>query len=105
LDSITNAKTDIATRALVEASTEAEQMLSVTEKFMSKNAFLLTQAEITLTAGAMQALQLAITMEDKHLIQTKTEELNDITRPFAERAMDQAISGALKGKDIQDKDF
>jgi molecular chaperone HscA len=53
----------------------------------------------------MQALQLAITMEDKHLIQTKTEELNDITRPFAERAMDQAISGALKGKDIQDKDF
>jgi molecular chaperone HscA len=49
----------------------------------------------------MQALQLAITMEDKHLIQTKTEELNDITRPFAERAMDQAISGALKGKDIQ----
>jgi molecular chaperone HscA len=101
MDSITHAKEDIATRALVEARTEAEQMLSVTEKFLTKNASILTQEELMASANAMQALQLAITMEDKHLIQTKTEELNDITRPFAERAMDQAISGALKGKDIQ----
>jgi len=105
MDSITHAKEDIATRALVEARTEAEQMLSVTEKFMGKNAAILTKEEITLAAGAMQALQLAITMEDKDLIQAKTEELNDITRPFAERAMDQAVSGALRGKDIQHKDF
>ncbi len=101
MDSITHAKEDIATRALVEARTEAEQMLSVTEKFLTKNAAILTKEELTASANAMQALQLAITMEDKHLIQTKTEELNDITRPFAERAMDEAISGALKGKDIQ----
>ena len=101
MDSITHAKEDIATRALVEARTEAEQMLSVTEKFLTKNASILTKDELTASASAMQALQLAITMEDKNLIQAKTEELNDITRPFAERAMDQAISGALKGKDIQ----
>ena len=101
MDSITHARQDIATRALVEARTEAEQMLSVTEKFLTKNASILTKEELTTSANAMQALQLAITMEDKNLIQTKTEELNDVTRPFAERAMDQAISGALKGKDIQ----
>ncbi|MCX6331394.1 MAG: Fe-S protein assembly chaperone HscA [Bacteroidetes bacterium] len=105
LDSLTNAKADISMRALVEARTEGEQMLSVTEKFMMKNASLLTKDEISLTASAMQALQLAITMEDKHLIQAKTEELNDISRPFAERVMDQAISGALKGKGIEDKDL
>ena len=105
LDSLTNAKADISMRALVEARTEGEQMLSVTEKFMMKNAALLTKDEISLTASAMQALQLAITMEDKHLIQAKTEELNDISRPFAERVMDQAISGALKGKGIEDKDL
>ena len=105
MDSITHAKEDIATRALVEARTEAEQMLSVTEKFLTKNASILTKEELTASANAMQALQLAITMEDKNLIQVKTEELNDITRPFAERAMDQAISGALRGKDIQDKNF
>jgi molecular chaperone HscA len=86
----------------VEARTEAEQILSVTEKFLTKNASILTKEEITLSATAMQALQLAITMEDKNLIQAKTEELNEVTRPFAERAMDEAISGALKGKGIMD---
>jgi molecular chaperone HscA len=102
MDSITYAKEDIATRALVEAKTEAEQILSVTEKFMSKNIALLSKEELMQTAEAMQALQLAITMEDKNLIQGKTEALNDLTRPFAERVMDQAISGALKGKGIMD---
>jgi molecular chaperone HscA len=96
MDSITYAKEDIATRALVEAKTEAEQILSVTEKFI------LSKEELMQTAEAMQALQLAITMEDKNLIQGKTEALNELTRPFAERVMDQAISGALKGKGIMD---
>ena len=102
LDSITHAKEDIASRALVEARTEAEQILSVTEKFMSKNISLLSKEELMQTAEAMQALQLAITMEDKDLIQNKTADLNELTRPFAERVMDQAISGALKGKGIMD---
>ena len=105
MDSITNAKADISMRALVEARTEAEQMLAVTEKFVAKNVALLNAEELTLTANAMQALQLAITMEDKNLIQAKTEALNDLTRPFAERVMDQAISSALSGKRIEDKDF
>jgi molecular chaperone HscA len=48
----------------------------------------------------MQALQLALTMENKDLIHTKIEELNEISRPFAERAMDVAVSTALKGKSI-----
>ena len=100
LDSITHAKDDIQTRALVEARTEGEQILSVTEKFLTKNASLISKEEMLATANAMQALQLALTMEDKNLIQTKTEELNEVTRPFAERAMDAAISGAMKGQHI-----
>lgn len=100
LESITHAKDDMQTRALVEARTEGEQILGVTEKFIGKNAGLLAKDELTATASAMQALQLAITMEDKNLIHTKIEELNEVTRPFAERAMDAAISGALKGKSI-----
>jgi molecular chaperone HscA len=100
MDSITHAKDDMLTRALVEARTEAEQILSVTEKFIAKNALLLTKEEMITTAAAMQNLQMALTMNDKNLIQTKIEELNEISRPFAERAMDQAVSGALKGKQI-----
>lgn len=100
MDSLTHAKEDMQVRALVEARTEGEQILEVTEKFIGKNASLLSKEEITATAAAMQALQMALTMEDKNLIHTKIEELNEVTRPFAERAMDAAISGALKGKSI-----
>lgn len=98
LDSITHAKDDMVTRALVEARTEGEQILDVTEKFLTKNPQLLSKEEVLATANAMQALQLALTMEDKNLISSKIEELNEITRPFAERAMDQAVGQALKGK-------
>jgi molecular chaperone HscA len=100
LDSITNAKADIATRALVEARTEGEQLLQTTEQFIQKNAAHLTREELMTTAEAMQALQLAITMEDKNLIQQKIEALNELSRPYAERIMDMAIGMAMKGNKI-----
>lgn len=100
MDSITHAKEDIATRALVEARTEGEQLLETTEKFITKNIALLTPQEIQDTAAAMQALQLAITMDDKDLIHQKVEELNEVSRPYAERAMDEAVGNAMKGKKI-----
>jgi molecular chaperone HscA len=99
-DSIENAAADMVLRALVEARTEGEQLLAVTEKFMVKHQSLLSPEEVTQTALALQALQLSITMEDKNLIQAKIEALNETTRPFAERAMDEAVKGALKGKSI-----
>jgi molecular chaperone HscA len=100
LESITHAKDDMATRALVEARTEGEQLLHTTERFMQRHASLLTPAEIQETAAAMQALQLALTMTDKDLIHTKIETLNEISRPYAERVMDMAVSEAMKGKAI-----
>src|SRR4051794_7033622 len=98
LDSITHAKDDMQRRALVEARTEGEQLLQATEKFLANNSSLITSQEMVATATAMQALQLALTMTDKDLIHTKTEALNEVTKPFAERAMDKAVSEALKGK-------
>ena len=100
LDSLSNAKEDIAARALAEARQEGEQLLKTTERFLQKNAADLSQIELMDTANAMQALQLAVTMEDKDLIHTKTEILNEISRPYAERVMDNAISTAMKGKAI-----
>ncbi|WP_394767907.1 Fe-S protein assembly chaperone HscA [Ferruginibacter sp.] len=100
LDSITHAKEDIAIRALVEARTEGEQLLETTEKFIQKNTTHLSKEEFMQTAAAMQALQLSLTMNDKNLIHTKVEELNNISRPYAERIMDAAISYAMRGKTI-----
>lgn len=100
MESITHAKDDIAARALAEARSEGEQLLKATERFLHKNAALLKNEELIQTADAMQALQLAITMEDKNLVQTKIEALNEISRPYAERVMDEAIASAMKGKTI-----
>jgi molecular chaperone HscA len=99
-DSMANAETDIAARALAEARTEGEQLLKTTERFLQKNAAALVNTELADTAAAMQALQLAITMDDKDLIHKKTEELNDISRPYAERIMDAAVGEAMKGKNV-----
>ena len=100
LDSITNAQADITARALTETKTEAEQLLKTTERFLYKNKPLLSPEELMQTAHAMQALQMAITLDDKNIIQSKHEELNDISRPYAERVMDEAVSLAMKGKSV-----
>ena len=100
LDSMANAQSDIAARALAEASTEGEQLLKTTERFLQKNAALLINHELSETAAAMQALQMALTMADKNLIQSKTDILNDISRPYAERIMNSAVGEAMKGKNI-----
>jgi molecular chaperone HscA len=100
LDAMANAQVDIAARALAEAKTEGEQLLKTTERFLQKNANHLINNELSETAAAMQALQLAITMDDKNLIHTKTEQLNDISRPYAERIMDMAVGDAIRGKTI-----
>lgn len=100
LDSLTHAKEDISTRALVEAVTEAQQMIDTTERFLEKNKELLEDEEIAATHKQIAALNAAITANDKDRVQKETEELNEISRPFAERVMDAAIKEAMKGKKI-----
>ena len=100
LDSLTHAKDDIKTRALVEASTEAEQMLDTTAKFLTKYRDALTEEEITITNERMQVLRDAIAAKDKDRIQHETEILNDVSRPYAERVMEGALKDAMKGKKI-----
>lgn len=100
LESITHAKDDIQKRALVEARTEGEQLLETTEKFIANYRSILTDQEMLATAAAMQSLQLALTLADKDLIRQQMEALNEISRPYAERAMDKAVSTALKGQKI-----
>lgn len=100
LDSLTHAKEDISTRALVEATTEAQQMLETTEKFLVKHREALTDEEIELTSLHMQKLRDAITAKDKDRIQHETEDLNNVSRPYAERVMEGALKDAMKGKKV-----
>nr|WP_067059105.1 Fe-S protein assembly chaperone HscA [Mucilaginibacter sp. L294] len=101
MDSITNAKDDVNARMLIEAKTEAEQMVYVVENFLKKNGQLLNADEVTETNIQVEALKAALSTGDKDLIHTKIDDLNNFTRPFAERVMDVAIATAMKGKSIE----
>ena len=102
MESIQHASEDIKIRALVEAKTEAQQLIDTTQKFLNKNAEFLLTEEITKTTKAIDDLRSAFDSENKDLIHQKTESLNEISRPYAERVMDLAISKAMSGKSIKD---
>ncbi len=100
IDSIQNAQSDVQQRMIIEARTEAEQMVYTVERFLSKNAAYLNETEISETRQLLQELKDSLNSGSKDLILKKVEALNEYTRPFAERVMDVAISTAMKGKQI-----
>lgn len=99
-----NAKEDLDERMLRETQNEGEQIIYTTLRFIEKNTNLLTGSEIN---GAKQRIDtlrgLLKRSTDRHELQSSIEELNDYSRPFAERLMDTAVSTALKGKQIDDE--
>lgn len=100
MDSLTHAKEDMQTRALVEASTEATQMVDTVLRFLEKNAGMLNEEEISATRRQIGILEDTISAKDKNRIQEETEKLNELTRPYAERLMDAALKDAMRGKKI-----
>jgi len=76
-------------------------MVYTVERFLQKNSDYVSIAEISETTKYIQALKDALTRGNKDLIHKSIDELNEFTRPFAERLMDQAISTAMKGKSIE----
>ncbi|MGL4347048.1 MAG: Fe-S protein assembly chaperone HscA [Chitinophagaceae bacterium] len=100
-DSILNAKTDRDTRALVEAKTEAEQIIEVTQTFLKKYSLELSQQEIDKTKDIIKNLQEKLSLNDKNEIQFVTEFLNEYTTPFAQRIMNKALSENMKGQKIE----
>jgi molecular chaperone HscA len=102
IDSIENAKSDVEQRMLIEAKSEGEQLVYTAERFVTKNSEILTEEEINSTNTHIDALKEALAKGDKDLILKKADELNEYTRPFAERLMDMAVGQAMKGKKIDE---
>ncbi len=100
LDSIHHAKGDMQQRALVEAQTEGALLLQTTKTFLTKNESFLSEDEKEATQNAMNSLEQKIQSGSKDEIQQAIEALNTISKPYAERLMDAAISHALKNKSI-----
>ncbi|HEX8607238.1 MAG TPA: Fe-S protein assembly chaperone HscA, partial [Pedobacter sp.] len=100
IDSITHAKSDVEQRMLIEARSEGEQLVYTAERFIDKHSEFLTALEIKETRTHIDALKAALSSAVKDEILKRADELNEFTRPFAERVMDVAVSAAMKGKSI-----
>ena len=92
MDSLTHAREDVAARMVIEARTVAEQMLYQVERFVAKNGQHLTPEETAQTqAGVTQRLRDALETQEKDAILKAVDELEELTRPFAERVMNICI--------------
>jgi molecular chaperone HscA len=100
MDSITHAQADIQVRAIMEARTEGQQLIETTKQFLQKNIEFILPQEVDNTNAAIEELKIKMQFENKDEIHSAIEKLNAISRPYAERLMDEAISRAMKGKKI-----
>ena len=100
LDSLVNAKDDVAARLLIEARTAAEQLLYQVDSFTRKNRQHLTAAELATTETQVATVRTALAGTDRDPILKAMDELDELTRPYAERVMNISIQQAMAGKKI-----
>ncbi|MDP2174926.1 MAG: Fe-S protein assembly chaperone HscA [Bacteroidota bacterium] len=100
LSAMQNAEIDLQNRKLAELKSEAEQLIYQCEKLIKSNQTLLSADEISKTSLKINDLKSACNILNEQAINQEIERLNQLTRPFAERLMDEAIGNALKGKKI-----
>ena len=100
LAAMSNAEADMQKRQLSETITEAEQVMYQCRKLLNANQTLLSEAEVDMTQAAISELEALCQGSDREAINQSMERLNTVTRPFAERLMDQAIGKALTGKKL-----
>lgn len=100
MDSLVNAKDDVAARLLIEARTAAEQLLYQVEGFTRKNRQHLTETELADTEAQVARVRTALAGTDRDPILKTMDELDELTRPYAERVMNISIQQAMAGKKI-----
>jgi molecular chaperone HscA len=100
MDSLVHAKDDVAARLLIEARTAAEQLLYQVNNFTKKNRQHLTETELTATEAQVETLRAALTATERDPILKAMDELDELTRPYAERVMNISIQQAMAGKKI-----
>ena len=102
-ESIEFAEQDFAERQLIEARTEAEAILTATEKaFRDPRSSEISAAERRSIDNSVAALRSAMAGTDYKLVRQRIDELNQATTNLAEILMNSALQTALEGKRLDD---
>ncbi len=100
LDSLKNAEADMKRRGLVEAKTEANNVLMSARKFIRQNESWLDDDQVEDIERYVQALAVSMEGSDKDEINRRLEALNEFTAPLAHEALDRNVAAAMRGKDV-----
>ena len=101
-ESIEFAEQDFAERQLIEARTEAEAILTATEKAFRDPRSEISPAERRSIENSVAALRSALAGTDYKLVRQRIDELNQATTNLAEILMNSALQTALEGKRLDD---
>jgi len=104
IDSYEHAEEDLSERNLRIEKVEAERILAATRTAMATDAELLDDVVKVATEGAIAVLEGAMTGTNHLAIRRAIEALDLASKPFAEKRMNRAVRGALKGRQIADVD-
>jgi molecular chaperone DnaK (HSP70) len=100
-ESIEYAEQDFVERQAIEARTEAETILSATQKALgTAQAAGLPHAERKAIDAALAALKESVSGSDYKLMRKRIDELNHATMNLAELVMNSAVSTALQGRKL-----
>ena len=101
-ESMEHAKSDMTERLLVESRVDGERVLSALGAALSVDGDLCIDADRETINQAAARLREAISDTDRDLIHARITDLDETSRPFAERRMDRGIRKALEGKRVSE---
>ena len=102
LDSFDNAETDFEARQLIEARLEAENILDKVQKAHASPAWqMISEEEKAAIAAASADLTATKSADNLEAILASISALNQATLNLADKMMDAAVSGAMRGKTMQ----
>ena len=95
-----HARDDMNQRLLAEARVAGEQLLRVLQDILQEKDLELPKDEDKKIRAAIKRLAQAMQQTDRDAIVRATTELDEVSRPLAERRMSKAMRDALQGKKI-----
>ena len=93
---------DLRARQLIEARTEAEAILTATEKAMQQGQGLISTQETAAIRSSLAALEAARAQTDHKAIRARIAEVEKTTHHLAEVLMDHSLKEALENKKLSE---
>ncbi len=101
-DSFKFAADDLKARQLIEARTEADAILTATDKALKRGSHLVRAEELATIRAALSGLEAVKTTDDHRAIRARIAETEQATHHLAEVLMDDSLKQALQNKKLSD---